>query len=192
MPQNTYNEERLRKIIDQYRKIMDQSDNSTSSNEHSAEDLDQTIKVENEKIINTFIRGYIGIEKDNSFENILGKYHESEIKNNKHINNLVITVIIIGLFFFAIGLVGRVAGFLEDQTITTIGGALSEIIGVVIKGFQVQSDKNKFVYFKTLDRNNERKIISYFIKSMPEGKAKNRMIEKMIDGYFSDSDSSKC
>lgn len=189
MQNNIDNEEKLRGIIDQYKKIMDQSDNSTSSNESRAEDLDQTIKVENEKIINTFIRGYIGIEKDNGFENILVKYHESEIENNKHINRLVIFTIVIGLFFFAIGLVGRVAGFLEDATITTIGGVLSEIIGVVIKGFQVQSDKNKFIYFKTLDRNNERKAISYFIKTMPEGKAKNRMIEKIVDGYYNNPDS---
>ena len=101
----------------------------------------------------------------------------------------MIFTIVIGLFFFAIGLVGRVAGFLEDATITTIGGVLSEIIGVVIKGFQVQSDKNKFIYFKTLDRNNERKAISYFIKTMPEGKAKNRMIEKIVDGYYNNPDS---
>ena len=63
MQNNIDNEEKLRGIIDQYKKIMDQSDNSTSSNESRAEDLDQTIKVENEKIINTFIRGYIGIKK---------------------------------------------------------------------------------------------------------------------------------
>ncbi len=192
MPRNTYNEENLTKIIDQYRKIMDQSDNSINSSiGYNVEDLDQKIKAENEKIVNALIRGYIETEKDSNFEDILNKYHESEIQNNKRINILVIIVITIGILFFAIGLIGRVVGFLEDETITTIGGALSEIIGGVIKGFQVQSDKSKFIYFTVLNRNSERKAISNFIKNMPEGKAKNRMIEKLVDGYINDSDSSK-
>ena len=186
-------DEEIKKIIDQYKKKIGQTSNRiVTITEDCTQDLQQIIKEENEKIIKAVkLEGFGETARNKDFENILVKYHESEIANNKRVNILMIIVIIAGIVFFAIGIIGRIYGFLEDQSITVISGGILEIIGALIKGFQTQSDKNKYVYFKALDRNYQREAIVFFIKNMAEGKTKNRMIEKMMDGYYSDSDSFK-
>ncbi len=184
MPNIEDNNEKVKHITETYKQKIGKIDNGIGITSYSSQELERIIRSENEKIIKAIkLNGYLGIESNN-FEDVQIEYHKSEISNNKRINILTIAIMSFGMILFAIGIIGRLLGLAQDGFITIIGGAISEIVGVLIKALQTASDKSKHKYFEALIEQKRRDNIINLVKGMNEGKDKNKMIEKVIEGYF--------
>ncbi|MCM1233557.1 MAG: hypothetical protein NC489_25865 [Ruminococcus flavefaciens] len=182
MPMNTNNEQKIKELKDSYRKKIGKTDSNINVSSYSSQYLDEIIKNENAKILNSItLKGY---EEEDRTENTLLKYHESEISNNKRINILIIIVVCFGMLLLGTGLIGRIFGFLEDETITILGGLVSETLGFLLKFLQSYSDKNKYKYFESLLNQRQRNKIYHMICFMDEGKDKNQLIAKLVEKDF--------
>ncbi len=177
-------DERCKEIVESYKKILGHGSDSTNVGSYTQQQLEQIIKEENQKILQRLLDGYRG-KPENSFENVQIQYHKSEITNNKRINILMVCITSGGMFFLAIGIVGRLFNFLQDESISIIGGVITEVIGVIIKALQTASDKSKHNYFEALLQKEYTDKVINLVENMNEGKDKNKMIEKIVDGMSS-------
>ena len=181
---NVANNQELAALIDEYKhQIGEKHSYHASVNNYSAQELQQLIWSENQQIKRAVrLKGF---PTDNcNLEEILCKYHESEIENNKRINIAIIFIIFLGMGFLGVGIAGRIFGFLQDGTISVISGVVTEIIGAMIKVLQNASDKSKHKYFEALNQQKRMDNIVKLVEGMSQGAQKNKMISKIIEEHF--------
>lgn len=190
MPDKTNDISDLEKMLETYKQEIGKSHSGIDELDNSQQELQQRIANENRLIKKSIkLKGYTESDKESlSYERIHIKYHESEISNNNTITKLLCFVVIFGVVFWGIGILGMIFGFLPDSTFTMISGSVLELVGVFIKAFQTSSDKSKHKYFESLTKQKEKEDAITLVVGMKEGKDKNRLIEMIVSDTLTKKD----
>lgn len=184
MPDITYEQNKIQEIINTYKnEIGIKKDSNASTISYSDQQLNQIIRIENEQILKSVnLKGFQS-GTENNLEDILYKYHESEIANNKSINIAVIVITFLGIAFLAVGIFGHLFGLLQNESVTLISGVVTEAIGFLIKALQTASEKSKRSYFEALNEQKRSDNVVKLVLEMREGATKNKLITKIVEEY---------
>lgn len=114
---------------------------------------------------------------------LITNYHTSEISQNNKIINTAIGIIITGTGLVVVSLAVAIFKNFNVGLLTTSAGILVDVISGTIFWMVTKSNDSKLKYFNSISSEEERNKIIFFIESTKDEKAKNKLIEKLVDSY---------
>ena len=112
-------------------------------------------------------------------------YHTSTIEQNKKIINVSVKITYIGIIIIFIGIVASFFGKTSTAVITCSSGVIVEIISNIAFWIVGKEMEEKLKYFSSLALDEEGEKYIALIEKMSNGKAKEKMIEKLVENYCS-------
>lgn len=114
---------------------------------------------------------------------LITNYHTSEISQNNKIINTAIGIIITGTGLVVVSLAVAIFKNFNVGLLTTSAGILVDVISGTIFWMVTKSNDSKLKYFNSISSEEERNKIIFLIESTKDEKAKNKLIEKLVDSY---------